>query len=204
MQIKKAEFIISSTDVQECPPGDKPEYAFLGRSNVGKSSLINMLTGRKKLAKISSTPGKTQLINHFLIDDKWYLVDLPGIGFAKSSKKARERWRKMINKYLLNRQNLLFSFFLIDSRLAPQKNDTEFINWFGANELPFVLLFTKTDKLSSNQLSKNTEAYKNHLYKYWEILPPLIITSSKTGEGKDAVLNFIEDNNKLFVNKEQN
>ena len=198
MRIIKSEFVISNTDVSKCPQEDKPEYAFIGRSNVGKSSLINMLCGRKNLAKISSTPGKTQLINHFLIDEAWYLVDLPGFGFAKSSKSSREKWRKMINGYLLKRKNLLNSFFLIDSRLEPQKNDTKFINWFGENELPFTLVFTKTDKLKPNQLSKNIEAYKKHLLERWEELPPMIITSSRTSLGKDEVLDFIEKNNKIF------
>ncbi|MCD4680351.1 MAG: ribosome biogenesis GTP-binding protein YihA/YsxC [Bacteroidales bacterium] len=198
MQVKKAEFVISNTNVDKCPTGEKPEYAFIGRSNVGKSSVINMLCGRKNLAKTSSTPGKTQLINHFIIDDGWYLVDLPGFGFAKSSKKEREKWRKMINSYLLKRENLLCSFFLIDSRIAPQKNDTEFINWFGANKLPFVLIFTKTDKLKVHQLSKNIEAYRKHLYESWEELPLMILTSSKTALGKNEVLDYIDQNNRMF------
>jgi GTP-binding protein len=199
MKINKAEFIISNTDIRKCPVGDKPEYAFIGRSNVGKSSFINMLTGRKNLAKISSTPGKTQLINHFLIDDNWYLVDLPGFGFAKSSKTAREKWRKMINNYLLQRQNLVCSFFLIDSRLEPQKNDSEFINWLGEHSLPFVLVFTKVDKLKPAQLNKNIEKYKYHLSQIWEELPIMIITSSKTALGRDEVLGFIQENNNVFI-----
>jgi len=202
MRILESEFVISNTDVSKCPPEDRPEYAFIGRSNVGKSSLINMLTGRKNLAKISSTPGKTQLINHFLIDDNWYLVDLPGFGFAKSSKRSREKWKKMINSYLLKRKNLLCSFFLIDSRLDPQKNDTAFINWFGENELPFSLVFTKTDKLKQKQLTKNIEVYKNHLLETWEELPPMIITSSKTSLGKDELLDFIEQYNRMYKMQE--
>lgn len=202
MKITKAEFIISSTDIKKCPPDDKPEYAFIGRSNVGKSSFINMLTGRKNLARTSSSPGKTTLINHFLIDDSWYLVDLPGFGYAKISKSERERWKKMINNYLLNRRNLLYSFLLIDSRLEPQKNDTEFINWFGKNALPFVLLFTKTDKLNSKELSQSIETYRRHLSDYWEILPPLIVSSAKTKVGKDKVLDFINQNNKIFYSSE--
>lgn len=198
MQIKVAEFIISNTDVDKCPSDDKPEYAFIGRSNVGKSSFINMLTGRKNLAKTSSTPGKTQLINHFLIDETWYIVDLPGIGYAKSSRQSRLKWREMIDKFLLNRRNLLYSFYLIDSRLKPQNNDTDFINWFGENQLPFVLLFTKTDKLKVAELSRSIENYKLHLGNFWEELPPIIITSAKTSTGRDEVLNFIDQNNSLF------
>jgi len=198
MQIKKAEFITSNTKVRKCPEEDKTEYAFIGRSNVGKSSLINMLTGRKKLAKISSTPGKTRLINHFLINDCWYLVDLPGFGFAKISKAEREKWRKMINNYLLKRKNLLCSFLLVDSRLGPQNNDTEFINWFGENALPFTIVFTKSDKLKSNQLSNNIEKYRTHLLESWEELPPMIISSSKTSLGRDEILEYIEQNNSMF------
>jgi GTP-binding protein len=198
MQIKKAEFVISSTSIKGCPTEELPEYAFLGRSNVGKSSFINMLTGRKKLAKTSGTPGKTQLINHFIIDDRWYLVDLPGFGFAKASKVNREKWRKMINSYLLKRKSLVCSFFLIDSRLEPQAVDVEFINFLGKNKLPFVLLFTKTDKIKQNQLRKNVESYKQFLSSSWEELPIMILTSSKTSLGKENVLDFIEENNSLY------
>jgi GTP-binding protein len=198
MQIKKAEFVVSNTDFSKCPQELLPEYAFIGRSNVGKSSFINMLTGRKNLARTSNTPGKTQLINHFFVDDEWFLVDLPGTGFAKSSKVQREKWRKMIDSYLTGRKNLVCSFYLVDSRLEPQKIDVDFINWFGEQSLPFVILFTKSDKLKTNQLRKSIEEYKRHLSKSWEELPSMTITSSKTGLGKEEVLEFIEENNKVF------
>lgn len=198
MQINSATFVKSSPDLKSCPPASFPEYAFIGRSNVGKSSLINMVTGNRKLAKTSSTPGKTQLINHFLIDESWYLVDLPGIGYAKVSKSLRSGWKKLINKYLVGRRNLLMIFFLIDSRHPPQNIDVEFINWMGENELPFTLLFTKTDKLTKSQLNDSLENYKDYLHKYWEELPPLILTSSVKNEGKNEILEVIEQTNKIF------
>jgi len=198
MKINTAEFIISNTEVQKCPPSNKPEYAFIGRSNVGKSSLINMLTGRKKLAKISSTPGKTILINHFLVNKEWYLVDLPGYGFAKRSKSERQKWEKMINKYILNRTNMLTLFLLIDSRLSPQKIDLEFIDWLGISNIPFVIVFTKADKLKLAQLSNNIENYKKKLLETWDEIPTLIITSSSAAQGREEVLDYIETTNKVF------
>lgn len=199
MKINYADFIISSTDVSKCPLPDKPEYAFIGRSNVGKSSLINMLTARKKLAKISSTPGKTILINHFIINNQWYLVDLPGYGFAVRSKTERLKWEKMIRKYILNRPNMLALFLLIDIRIEPQKIDLEFIEWLGISNIPFVITFTKADKLKRNQVSANLNTYKNKLSENWEELPPIIVTSSSTDLGRDKLLEFIEKTNKVFI-----
>ena len=192
MQIKNARFIVSSPDYQKCPKPEFPEFAFIGRSNVGKSSLINMLTDRKNLAKTSNTPGKTQLINHFIINENWYLVDLPGYGFAKISKSIRKKWEGMIQNYLLHRTNLLSTFILIDSRLEPQKIDLEFISWMGEKGKPFVLLFTKTDKLSKTKLAINIEKYKNTLLEQWEELPVSILTSAKTSRGKEEILEFID------------
>lgn len=198
MKINYANFVISSPDVSKCPAPDKPEYAFIGRSNVGKSSLINMLTGRKKLAKISSTPGKTMLINHFLINEQWYLVDLPGYGFAKRSKTERAKWEKMIQKYILNRPNMLTLFLLVDIRIEPQKIDLEFIDWLGISNIPFVIAFTKTDKLKAAQVVTNLAKYKNKLSHTWEELPTIMVTSATTGEGRDEVLEFIEKTNEVF------
>jgi GTP-binding protein len=198
MKINYANFIESNTDVSSCPPPDKPEYAFIGRSNVGKSSLINMLTERKKLAKISSTPGKTILINHFIINNQWYLVDLPGYGYAKQSKTERLKWEKMIRKYILSRTNMLTLFLLIDIRIEPQKIDLEFIEWLGVSNMPFVITFTKADKLKINQITINLNNYKKKLRESWEELPTIIITSSTTDLGREDLLNFIEDTNKLF------
>lgn len=195
MKVIDAKFIMSNTDFQKCPKPVLPEYAFIGRSNVGKSSLINMLTSQKNLAKTSGTPGKTQLINHFLINEEWYLVDLPGYGFAKSSKKNRADWKKMINKYLLGRKNLVSTLILIDSRLAPQKVDIDFISWFGKMELPFILVFTKTDKITKVKLSHNIEDYKEYLLQYWEQLPVMILSSAKSSNGKEDILNYIEEMN---------
>ncbi len=195
MKINSAKFVISNTDYQKCPQPDMPEYAFIGRSNVGKSSLINMLTGRKNLAKTSGTPGKTQLINHFLINKNWYLTDLPGYGFAKISKSIRKKWEGMINSYLLNRENLVATFILIDARHEPQKVDMNFISWFGKKQLPFVLLFTKTDKIPKNKLARNIQVYKKFLSEDWDELPLSVLTSAKTGEGKEDILNIIEEMN---------
>jgi GTP-binding protein len=195
MKVTDAKFIMSNTDFQKCPEPVLPEYAFIGRSNVGKSSLINMLTGQKNLAKTSGTPGKTQLINHFLINENWYLVDLPGYGFAKSSKKNRADWKKMIKKYLLGRTNLVSTFILIDSRLDPQKVDIDFISWFGEMELPFILVFTKTDKITKAKLSHNIEDYKEYLLQYWEQLPVMILSSAKSSNGKEDILKYIEEMN---------
>lgn len=198
MIIKTTKFVISNTDVTKCPSAHIPEYAFIGRSNVGKSSVINMLTGKKSLAKTSGKPGKTQLINHFIINELWYLVDLPGYGYASVSKDSREKWDKMINNYILNRSNLMCLFLLIDSRLEPQKIDTEFMEWLGKNNIPFVLVFTKIDKLSKLHYEKNIEAYKKEMLKTWEELPTLFYTSSVTEAGKKELLGFIEETNKIF------
>jgi GTP-binding protein len=199
MVIHSAEFLISNTDIAKCPAPDKPEYAFIGRSNVGKSSLINMVCERTKLAKTSQTPGKTQLINHFAINDDIYFVDLPGFGFAKSSKQSRNVWSKFTHQFLKTRENLLCTFVLIDSRLKPQKIDLEFMEWMGLNRLPFIIIFTKIDKLSSSVLNKNIVHYKKELLKTWEELPPSILTSSTTKLGKDEFWKFIEETNKSFV-----
>lgn len=186
-----ASFVISNTDYQKCPKPDVPEFAFIGRSNVGKSSLINMLTSRKGLAKTSGKPGKTQLINHFLIDESWYLVDLPGYGYAKTSKKNREAWGKMIQDYLLNRENLQICFVLIDSRLDPQKIDLEFIQWLGENGIPLALVFTKADKQSTNKGHQAIAKFKRAMKQSWEVLPMIFLTSSETGLGKDELSEYI-------------
>jgi GTP-binding protein len=194
----KAEFITSSTNYTQCPKPDLPEYAFIGRSNVGKSSLINMLTDQKMLAKTSSTPGKTQLINHFLINEEWYLVDLPGYGYARAAKARRKQWEQVIEQYLLNRSNLMSTFLLVDSRLAVQESDRKVINWFGEKQLHFTLVLTKTDKLSTNKLASNFEAYKRELLTEWEELPPIILSSAQLNTGKAEILSFIEKTNKMF------
>ena len=198
MIIKDADFVISSSDVSGCPEANKPEYAFIGRSNVGKSSLINMLTQRKKLAKISSAPGKTITINHFIINKEWYLVDLPGYGYAKRSKSERAKWEKMIRKYILTRQNLLTLFLLIDLRHEPQKNDIEFLEWLGVSQIPVTLIFTKSDKLKRQEVDKNFSYYRKYLLNSWEDLPEMIITSAETSVGRDEVLDFVEKTNKIF------
>ncbi len=198
MIIKSAEFIKSSSNWKDCPPGDLPEYAFLGRSNVGKSSLINMLTRHGKLAKTSATPGKTQLINHFLINGSWYLTDLPGYGFAKVPVAIKKKWERVIQTYLLKRQNLLCSFILIDSRHEPLKNDIAFLEWFGMNQLPFCLVFTKADKLSESRVKKHFDVYMKTLARQWEPLPPCIVSSSKTGRGREEILELVAESNKLF------
>lgn len=198
MIIKKAEFLSSNTTYLKCPKSDKPEYAFIGRSNVGKSSLINRLLGRKNLARVSATPGKTRLINHFMINDEWLLVDLPGYGYAKISKKEREKWELMIHEYLTRRENLVSTFILLDSRIELKTSDKNMINWFGENQLPLTLIFTKSDKLNANQLNSNIAAIKNELLNEWEELPQSIITSSEDGTGCSEVLSFIEANNRLW------
>lgn len=198
MIIQSAEFIISNTDYKKCPKPDKPEYAFIGRSNVGKSSLINMLVNRKNLAKTSGKPGKTQLINHFLINDEWYLVDLPGYGFAKIAKTERLVWEGFIQKYITNRPNLMCLFVLIDSRHAPLKNDTDFMEHLGVNGIPFVIIFTKSDKLSDRTLYENIETYKSYLSEIWEPIPGYYISSANTKKGRDEILDFIVHTNKLF------
>lgn len=191
----KAEFIKSTPTVENCPKADKPEYAFIGRSNVGKSSLINMITGVKKLAKTSSTPGKTQLINHFLIEDSWYLVDLPGYGFAKVPLKEKAKWEKMTWDYLEKRENLLYVFVLIDSRIPPQKIDLEFVNKLGEKEIPLKLIFTKWDKVKPLKGQKNINDFKMALTERWAILPEHFITSSEKGSGRMEVLQLIDEIN---------
>lgn len=204
MIIKTATFVVSNTDHKLCPTDGKPEFAFIGRSNVGKSSLINMLTNHKKLAKTSSTPGKTQLINHFEINNNWYLVDLPGYGFAKASKVARLKWEKFISEYLTQREPLMNIFVLIDSRLEPQQIDLEFMNWCGEKGLPFSMVFTKIDKLSSSAMQKNIAAYKKEMLKYWEELPPVFITSSESKFGQEKLLNYIDEIMKGYNEKAAN
>ncbi|MEQ9286389.1 MAG: ribosome biogenesis GTP-binding protein YihA/YsxC [Cyclobacteriaceae bacterium] len=191
MKINSAEFVVSNTDPEKCPKTDKPEYAFIGRSNVGKSSLINMLTGRSKLAKTSGKPGKTQLINHFFINGEWYLVDLPGYGWAQVSKTLKEKWDKMIRRYLLERENLYNVFVLIDSRIPPQKIDLEFINWLGENSVPFSIIFTKADKKNSSKTKANIAVFENQLKKDWEELPARFISSSTNKIGQKEILSFI-------------
>lgn len=192
MDIKSAEFVISNTELSKCPNPDKPEFAFIGRSNVGKSSLINLLVKRKNLAKTSGNPGKTQTINHFIVDNNWYLVDLPGYGYAGVSRTARKGWGKMIETYLLNRENLYCTFVLVDARHEPQKKDIEFITWLGEKKLPLVIILTKADKLQRNALAKSKEAFKKKLSETWEALPPLFVTSSEKKTGRDEVLDFID------------
>jgi GTP-binding protein len=198
MIIKEASFVKSSADYKSCPSPDKPEYAFIGRSNVGKSSLVNMLCGIKDLAKTSSRPGKTQLINHFLINGQWYLVDLPGYGFAKASKDAIAKWETMIRTYLLRRENLLSVFVLLDSRLEPQKNDLSFMEWLGTRSIPFSIVFTKIDKENVNRIHLNIEVYKKELLKQWEELPPLFMSSAEKQRGREEILAYISETNMLF------
>ena len=196
MEIKKAEFSLSAPMVSMCPKDTKPEYAFIGRSNVGKSSLINMLTNNKKLAKTSATPGKTLLINHFIINNEWYLVDLPGYGFAKRSKKEIVRLEQMIQGYILQREQLVNVFLLIDVRLEAQKIDLEFIEWLGQSSVPFSIVFTKADKLTPTKVRQNVEAYKQVLLETWEELPPIFVTSSEKKQGRDELLDYIDGINK--------
>ena len=195
MVIKNAEFVISNTDFRKCPDTGLPEYAFIGRSNVGKSSLINMLTGRSGLAKTSQTPGKTMLINHFIINKSWYIVDLPGYGYAQRGKKAQEQLREIIESYILGRTEMTNLFLLIDSRHAPQKIDLEFMDWLGENEVPFSIVFTKLDKLGVNAGKLKIEEYKKVLLERWEELPPIFATSSEDGRGRDEILDYIEQIN---------
>ena len=196
MKIKSADFVTSNTDVSKCPKEQLPEYAFIGRSNVGKSSLINMITGRSKLAKTSGKPGKTQLINHFKINENWFLVDLPGYGYAQVSKSKRQTFQEFIKDYLLLRQQLICTFVLIDSRLEPQKIDLEFMEFLGENSVPFYIVFTKADKLKLDELNRNIQVYKKVMTKSnWESMPPHFITSAVDTTGKDELLNFIDDLN---------
>ena len=195
MVIKSAEFVISNSRVEKCPTTGLPEYAFIGRSNVGKSSLINMLTARKGLAMTSQKPGKTQLINHFIINDAWYLVDLPGYGYARLGKDSRDSLRRMIEDYVLERKELVLLFVLLDCRHDPQKIDLEFIQWLGEEGVPFALVFTKADKLSKGRLAANVEAYKAKLHEEWEELPPIFVTSSEERMGREELLGYIEEIN---------
>lgn len=207
MEIKTVSFVKSSAHPRECPPMDRPEYAFIGRSNVGKSSLINMIVGRLKMAKISSTPGKTQLINHFMInesdkktkeDASWYLTDLPGFGYAKTSKKDRVKWERTSKQFLEGRRNLMCVMMLVDSRLKPQKVDLDFMAYMGEVGLPFVLVFTKVDKLNKTEKAAFQSAYEAEMLKQWSKMPPTFITSSTTAEGREELLNFFEQTNSLF------
>ncbi|MEA4918524.1 ribosome biogenesis GTP-binding protein YihA/YsxC [Proteiniphilum sp.] len=198
MNIKSAEFVISNSDYRKCPQDGKAEYAFIGRSNVGKSSLINMLTNRKGLAMTSSTPGKTMLINHFLINDEWYLVDLPGYGYARRGKEGRDKLRKIIEDYVLEREAMTNLFVLVDSRHEPQKIDLEFMEWLGENGVPFAIVFTKADKLGSGRLQLNITAYKEKLLESWDELPPIFVTSSEKGQGREELLSYIDSINRTL------
>src|SRR5690606_22874554 len=195
MQIKSAEFLMSNSDVGKCPANPLPEYAFIGRSNVGKSSLINMLTGRKTLAKTSGRPGKTQLINHFLINKNWHLVDLPGYGYARVSKSSKKVFQKFITDYFSKRDSLVCGFVLVDVRHEPQPIDLEFMQWLGENQIPFNIIFTKADKLKPQAIERNVENYKTVLLETWESLPEIFVTSSTTGEGREEVLGYIDELN---------
>jgi len=196
MEIKSAEFVISNTDINKCPDNGLAEYAFIGRSNVGKSSLINMLTNKRGLAMTSSRPGKTLLVNHFIINNEWYLVDLPGYGYATAGKSMREKLKDIIENYILYREKLTCLFVLIDSRHEPQQIDIEFMEWLGENGIPFSIVFTKIDKLSKSKLNENLKAYQNKLFETWEELPPVFITSSEKGQGRAELLGYIEEINK--------
>ena len=199
--IKSASFVKSSSSIDECPEPDLPEYAFIGRSNVGKSSLINMLTQRKQLAKVSGKPGKTQLINHFLIDETWYLVDLPGYGWAQASKKEIAKWKAFTQDYFKKRANLSCVFVLVDSRLAPQKKDLDFVQYLGENGIPLAFVFTKADKLGVNKSMANMAKFRKTLLKTWEALPPFFITSAENGHGKDELLKYIDEIIEFFFIK---
>lgn len=199
MKIKSAEFVISNSDVSKCPDTKLPEYAFIGRSNVGKSSLINSITNRKDLAKTSGRPGKTQLINHFLINESWYLVDLPGYGYARVSKTAKKTFQKFITQYFEKREQMLCAFVLIDSRHKPQPIDMEFMTWMGEHQIPFCIIFTKADKLKPKALERNIEEYKAEMLQTWVEMPQYFVTSSASGLGKDEVLEFIQSINDGFL-----
>lgn len=201
MEITSAEFVISNTDVKKCPGGTFPEYAFIGRSNVGKSSLINMLTGRKGLAMTSATPGKTMLINHFLINKNWYIVDLPGYGYAKRGQKGQEQIQRIIETYILQREQMTCLFVLVDSRHEPQSIDLAFIEWLGENGVPFAIVFTKADKLKGGRINSNIRHYLEKLREQWEELPPHFITSSENRMGRDELLGYIEQINKEINSK---
>lgn len=204
MEIRKAEYLISNAKVAQCPATSAPEYAFIGRSNVGKSSLINMLTRRKSLAKTSQTPGKTLLINHFTINDgKWYIVDLPGYGYAARGMKQRAEIKRIIEDYILERTQMVCLFVLIDIRHKPQKIDTEFMEWLGENGVPFAIIFTKADKIGPRVADSNVAAYKRELLKQWEELPPIFVTSSEKGTGRDQVLQYIDQLNEMCESNEE-
>ena len=196
MEIKSAEFVISNTDVKKCPAGNFPEYAFIGRSNVGKSSLINMLTGKKGLAMTSQKPGKTLLINHFIINNNWFLVDLPGYGFAQRGKEGRQKIQRIIEDYILEREQLTNLFVLIDCRHEAQKIDLEFMEWLGENGVPFSIIFTKIDKISKGRLQENLKAYQEKLLETWEELPPILLSSSEKKDGREEILDYIDTINK--------
>ena len=198
MNIKDVQFVMSNSDVQKCPDPDRPEYAFIGRSNVGKSSLINMLMQRKKLAKTSSTPGKTQLINHYMVNDEWYLVDLPGYGYAKMPLKEKEKLEKMISNYILERKNLVNVFVLIDSRHNPQQIDLEFMEWLGESGIPFIMVFTKSDKLKKSEVDRNLSQYNLKMLESWEELPMQYLTSAEKGTGREELLTCIANLNADF------
>jgi GTP-binding protein len=202
MDIHSSVYVISSPDYTQCPKPDRPEYAFIGRSNVGKSSLINMITNNEKLAKTSGTPGKTQLINHFNIDNEWYIVDLPGYGFAKVSISSRKKWEKMIEDYLRKRENLVTIFILIDSRHSPQKNDLEFVNKLGEWQIPFCLVFTKADKENQRTVAKNVKDFLDKMRETWQFLPQHFVTSTIKKLGRDKILQLIGEMNKEFENAE--
>ncbi len=195
MEIKEASFVVSNTNVEKCPRPDKPEYAFIGRSNVGKSSLLNMLTNRKALAKVSGKPGKTRLINHFLINGEWYLVDLPGYGYAKTGREERKKWEKSFRNYILLRENLYCLFVLIDSRHEPQQNDLEFMEWLGLSQIPFAIIFTKADKLKPEELEENIRVYREKMMETWEEMPSFFATSAVTRQGQAEILHFIDQIN---------
>lgn len=204
MEIHSAKYIVSSPSVDKCPPPDRPEYAFIGRSNVGKSSLINMLCQHAKLAKTSGTPGKTQLINHFLVNNAWYLVDLPGYGFAKVSIAQRRSWEKMISNYLQTRENLLMVFILLDARLPPQKIDLEFVNQLGARQIPCTLVFTKADKERQTVVAKNVKLFLEKMRETWQFLPAAIVTSAMKKQGREKLLTVIEENNEVWSQAQSN
>lgn len=203
MPVKQAEFFVSNSDPAKCPKPDRPEYAFIGRSNVGKSSLINMLTGRSSLAKISGRPGKTQLINHFIIDNEWYLVDLPGYGYAQVSKVEREKFAALIDGYLTGRPNLLCIFVLVDSRIEPQKLDLDFMDNLGERGLPFVIAFTKTEKLGQMKLQATLEHYRTKLLETWEEAPQFFVTSAVTATGREDILSFIRPLNEAYFRQQK-
>ena len=203
MQIRSAEFLRSAPDAKQLPSDSMPEYAFTGRSNVGKSSLINMLCGKKNLARTSGTPGKTTLINYFLINSSWHLVDLPGYGFAKTSRTERVKWKKMVSEYLLSRKNLMTVFVLVDINVPPQESDLSFMEYLGTNSIPFIILFTKSDKARRNFLTEALKNYKGQLSESWEEMPGMILASSVNKSGREEILNYIEETNRVFASKEK-